>query len=83
MTAALIQTPQLPVQPVEVFANGKKIADWQVGNTAQFSAVVPAEALKPGENLEIEFKTPKELGQREDPRVLGICRRNIQLFVGS
>lgn len=72
----LAQPPQLPSQPVEVYANGVKIADWTVSDNAELTAPIPANAVKNGA-LQIEFKTPKAtspkaLGQNEDARVLGI-----------
>lgn len=82
--AALIQEPDLPLQPVEVYANGQKIVEWQVGNTAEFAAAIPGEITKNGGTLEIEFRTPKAaspkaLGISADPRVLGICVRTVEL----
>jgi hypothetical protein len=38
--------PELPVQPVEVFANDQKIADWQIDKFAQFTAPVPPERTR-------------------------------------
>ena len=80
----LIHPPDLPVQPVEVYANGKKIADWQVGNTAEFAATIPERGNNPDGKVDIEFRvsratTPKSLGQNDDPRVLGICVTAVEL----
>ena len=82
--AALIHEPELPFQPVEVYANGQKIVEWEVGNTAEFVATIPGEITKNGGALEIEFRTPKAvspktLGINADPRVLGICVRSVEL----
>lgn len=82
--AGLIHPPDLPAQPVEVYANDRKVADWQVGNTADFAATIPDEANKAGGKLDIEFRvpkaaSPKSLGQNEDPRVLGICVHAVEL----
>jgi hypothetical protein len=76
--AALVKAPELPAQPVEVYVNDKKVADWMVSETAEFTASIPAEITKPGGAVTIEFKTPKatspkDLGISADPRVLGIC----------
>lgn len=84
LTAAGMIGGDLAHQPVEVFANGQKVADWQVGNTAEFSATIPAEALKGTGVLQIEFRlpkatSPKALGQSEDPRVLGLAVHEISL----
>jgi hypothetical protein len=82
--AGLIHEPDLPFQPVEVYANDKKIAEWQVGNTAEFAATIPDDVNKAGGKLAIEFRTPKAvspkaLGQNQDSRVLGICVRWVEL----
>lgn len=80
----LIKEPELPAQPVEVYVNDRKIADWQVGERAPFSALIPPEFTKSGGSLAFTFKmpkaiSPKELGQGEDPRVLGICVVDLEL----
>lgn len=82
--AALIKAPELPAQPVEVYANGQKIADWEAGNTAEFDAAIPGAITRFGGTLTIEFRTPKAvspkaLGLNPDPRVLGICVRSLEL----
>ncbi|HVF71488.1 MAG TPA: hypothetical protein VM940_07745 [Chthoniobacterales bacterium] len=82
--AALINPPALPFQPVEVYVNDQKIADWQVGNTAEFTAPLPAAVTKLGGVLNFTFKTPKAtspkaLGQSADERVLGICCLDLEL----
>lgn len=72
------QPPQLTSQPVEVLVNGQKLADWEAGSIArEYSVSVPADAIKGGGTIEIEFRTPKatspkSVGLNEDPRVLGI-----------
>lgn len=85
--AGLINPPDLPAQPVEVYANDKKIADWQVGNTADFSAPIPESVNKAGGKLDLEFRipkatSPKAIGQNSDPRILGICVHAIELAKG-
>jgi hypothetical protein len=85
--AGLIQPPDLPFQPVEVFVNNQRIAEWQVGNTAEFVAAIPAAVTKAGGVLTFEFKmpkatSPKTLGQSADPRVLGICCFALELSKG-
>jgi hypothetical protein len=80
----LIQPPAVPVQSVEFYANGKKIADWQVRNTAPFTAEIPAELTRGQDNLNFEFRipdatSPKALGMNEDGRILGVCVYSIEL----
>lgn len=75
--AALTSPPQLPAQTVEVYANGQKIADWQVSGKAEFTALIPSQSATENTTLKIELripqaKSPKELGISDDPRVLGI-----------
>lgn len=74
--AGMIKEPQLRAQPVQVLVNNKKIGEWNVGNTAEFSAKIPGDIVKNGGPLQITFKvlqakSPKELGVSEDARVLG------------
>lgn len=85
--AALIKEPELPFQPVEVSANGQKIADWQVGNTAEFAAQLPRDITTKGGMLTITLKTPKAtspkaLGLSVDARTLGICCLYFELSKG-
>lgn len=80
----LIQPPALVSQPVEVYVNDRKIADWLVAETAAFTAEVPAELTKGAELLNLEFRipkatSPKTLGMNADTRVLGICAYSIEL----
>ena len=75
--AALVNPPQLLSQPVEVFANGQKIAEWQVAGKAEFTALIPPAAGGQNKALTIELKIPKAaspraLGLSEDPRILGV-----------
>ena len=81
----LTQLPTLPFQPVEVYANNQKVADWQVAETAAFMAEVPAELTKSGGgtvNLELRIPkaaSPKSLGMNSDERILGVCAYSIEL----
>lgn len=81
----LIQPPVLPSQPVEVYASNQKVADWQVANTAAFTAEVPAELTKSGgATLSLELRipkaaSPKSLGMNDDGRILGVCCYSIEL----
>ena len=85
--AALIKPPELPFQPVELWLNDLKIAEWQVGNTAVFVAAIPPDLTKAGGVLTITIKTPKAtspqaLGLGADPRVLGICCLDLEISKG-
>jgi hypothetical protein len=85
--AALIKAPELPLQPVELWLNDRKIAEWQVGNTAVFVAAIPPDLSKAGGVLTITIKTPKAtspqtLGLGADPRVLGICCFDVEISKG-
>jgi hypothetical protein len=73
----LTSPPRLPSQNVEVYANGQKIADWQISSKAEFTALIPPTREGPEAALTIELRipqavSPKELGLSDDPRVLGI-----------
>lgn len=85
--AALIKPPELPFQPVEIWVNSQKIAEWQVGDTAEFAAAIPRELTKLGGDLTIVIKTPKATSPKAlelnaDPRVLGICCLDLELAKG-
>jgi hypothetical protein len=85
--AALIKPPELPFQPVEIYVNDQKIAEWQVDNTAEFVAVIPPDLTKRGGDLTISIKipkatSPKALGLNADTRVLGICCLDLELSKG-
>jgi hypothetical protein len=81
----LIQPPTLPSQPVTVYANTVKVADWQVSDSAVFTAEVPAELTKSGAGtLTLELRipkatSPKTLGINEDGRILGVSCYSIEV----
>jgi hypothetical protein len=80
----LVHPPDLLFQPVEVYANGQKIADLQVGEFADFEASIPAAIPNPGGTIEIEFRipnatSPKSLGVNSDTRDLGIFVAQIEV----
>lgn len=84
---ALIKPPELAAQPVEVFINDQKVADWQVGDTSEFRAAIPPDLTKSGGALKILIKTPratspKALGINADPRVLGVCCFDLEISKG-
>ena len=85
--AGLIKEPALPFQPVEVEVNGQKMADWQVGDVAEFVTAIPHDFTRKGGELTITLKTPKAtspkaLGLNLDPRVLGVCCLELELSKG-
>ena len=72
----LTEPPQLPAQPTEVYANGKKI-DWQVADKKQYVASIPAHAVNNTGILTLKFHMPKaaspqSLGINPDPRELAL-----------
>jgi hypothetical protein len=69
--------PEVKSQPVEVFANDEKIADWDVRELAEYTAPIPPAITKSGGLLTITLKipkavSPKSLGMGNDPRLLGL-----------
>jgi hypothetical protein len=84
LVSAFTHPPELPFQPVEVYANGQKITDWQVGNPAENLAEIPSEVSGKATTLTIQFRTPKasapaEYSAKADQRVLGICCHELEL----
>jgi len=83
--AGLTKDPELPYQPVEVYVNDQKVADWQpVADPAEFSASIPQEITRRGGLLRITLKipkatSPKALGMSADPRILGVACFDLQL----
>ena len=76
--AGLAKNPEVPSQPVEVFVNDQKIADWNVLELAEYSAPIPPAISKSGGLLTITLKipkafSPKSLGIGEDTRLLGLA----------
>lgn len=79
--AGFINPPELLNQRVEVHLNQQKIAEWEVGETAEFEAEVPA-ALTEAGPLTLELRmpqatSPKAIGKSQDRRVLGACVYNL------
>jgi hypothetical protein len=78
LSAALTHPTKLPRQPVELHANGRKVADWQVGPDLEtFNAQIPAEVLSQNGLLKLEIVSPKAvtpnaLGLSLDLRTLGV-----------
>ncbi|HEV8184675.1 MAG TPA: hypothetical protein VGP40_01880, partial [Chthoniobacterales bacterium] len=70
--------PSLLVQPTQVYANGRQIAEWQVDVLAEYTAEIPAGVVGPDGILTLEFvsknaTSPRELGVNTDSRLLGIA----------
>jgi hypothetical protein len=70
--------PQIPSQPVEVFVNDEKVADWNVRDLAEYKAPIPAAVSQAGGVITITLKipkavSPKSLGMSQDPRLLGLA----------
>ena len=76
--AALTQPYKLPRQPVELYANGRKVADWQAGQALEtLTAKIPPELLSETGLLKLEIVcpkavTPNSLGLGPDLRPLGL-----------
>jgi hypothetical protein len=80
----LTKPPTLESQAVQVLVNGRKIADWQVAETADFTARIPTEVTKTGGILTVELRlanatSPKALGLGDDGRLLGIRAYSMEL----
>jgi hypothetical protein len=79
-----IKAPELPFQPVDVDANGTRIASWQVAEDSNYTAIIPAELVKTGGILRIDLKipkatSPKKLGIGTDDRSLGVSLVELEL----
>jgi hypothetical protein len=86
--AALTKAPEVPFQPVQVFVNDRLITEWQVSNTSEFTASLPADITRDGGLLNITLRfpaatSPKKLGMSEDPRTLGVSCFEFELIKTS
>lgn len=84
LVSAYTHPPELPSQSVEVYANGRKVAAWEVANPADNVAEIPGEITAKSTTLTIQFRTPKAtapaaFSAKPDPRVLGICCHEMEL----
>ena len=82
--AAYVHPPELNSQPVEVYANGQKVADWDVTVPAQNTADIPKELTTKSTTLTIQLRMPKAVAPatfmpKGDLRVLGICCNELEL----
>jgi hypothetical protein len=86
--AAFTFPSKLVSQAVEIYANGTKIAQWDVASIAEFTAQIPADMGTSSQWLNLELVTPnstspKALGANEDARVLGVCLYELELTKGG
>lgn len=85
LAGAFVHAPERPAQRVEVYAQGRKLADWTIARAKIYRATIPAEATVGGEYLSLEFRLPDAVSPRDllrdrpDERVLGICVHHLQL----
>jgi hypothetical protein len=83
--AGLTKDPEVPSQPVEVYVNDQKIADWDVRELAmEYTAPIPPSITKDEGLLTITLKipkavSPKSLGIGEDSRLLGLACMEVSL----
>jgi SAM-dependent methyltransferase len=83
--AAFTHLPELPSQPVEVFVDEHKVAEWRVtSQPEEYSVMVADDQVKAGGTLEIKIRTPKAIspksvGLNDDERVLGACFLSLEL----
>jgi hypothetical protein len=78
------KTPQGPPQPVEVFVNDQKIADWDALDLADHTAPIPPAISASGGLLTVTLKIPNavspgSLGLSKDPRLLGLSCVEVSL----
>jgi hypothetical protein len=77
MRASAMTDETLPVQPVEVRANGDVVAEWQVTEPGEFEATIPPTTVAKAPKLRLELRAlkaaaPEELGRGSEKRVLGL-----------
>lgn len=75
--SGFINPPWLPFQPVEVFVNDEKVADWEVSDEADYVAMIPPSIANHVRQM-IELRmpqatSPKVLRLSNDARTLGVC----------
>lgn len=68
-------------QPVDVMANGTKVAHWQVAvdTPAAYEALIPAQAIQAGPVLRVQFLLPNAAQPVPGGRLLGLSVRRITL----
>ncbi|HEY4282561.1 MAG TPA: hypothetical protein VGM62_05805 [Chthoniobacterales bacterium] len=82
--AGLVKPPMLPAQPVAIYANGQKVADWMVNERKTYTASIPMNLIKDDGTLVIELHLPKaaspaSLDIGNDLRVLGLSVFSVAL----
>ena len=81
----LTSPPRIPFQPVTLYANGRAVAEWQVGAAeADFFATVPAEIINGRSILDLELALPQatspmSLGSGPDFRQLAIYLVSVEV----
>lgn len=87
--AGMIKEPELPFQPVEIYINNEKVADLQIGHTAEYRVVVPPSITAKGGLATITFRIPKAVSPEalglgtNDRRVLGLRMFNFDFSPAS
>ena len=84
LVSAYTHPPELRSQPVEVYANGLKVANWDIASPTKNTADIPDEVTAKGTTLTLQFRTemataPAAFSPNADPRVLGICCYELEL----
>ena len=75
----------LEFQPVDVYANDRKVASWKVGSGREtFSALIPPTPEQSAGILKLEFRipkafVPKDAGISLEARQLGLCFFGIEI----
>ena len=83
-----VHLPNVPFQPVDVYANGEKIASWQVAEKKECVATIPENLIASRPVLTVDLQIPKavspsDLGQSADPRRLGLRCFEMNLSTGA
>ena len=82
--SGMTRRPERPLQPVHLYVNGEKLAEWHIAETVDVNAIIPVAVMKRNGQLNIELETPlaispKALGTNEDPRVLGVACHELEI----
>lgn len=84
--SAYIHPPEVPSQAVEVYANGQKVADWQVTNKAADNWIdVPKELADKATVLTVQLRLPNavapaQFSPQADQRILALCCYEFELI---
>ena len=71
-------------QEIGVLVNGREVADWQMAGLDWYEAKIPADVVEADDSLSLAFTishptSPREAGESEDPRKLGIAVQELQI----